>query len=376
MNIYFYAHPHGNVYHDDLVYLAEGFEALGHKLYGNRNLWRGCPESDKFLITHDPAISDIDADLIVVAGQYQYYTDTDNFSITSACIPEALLQPSPRVSKWVLTDQNDGWKTASWQPWARRLDMCLRVKLNSRCDYPSNVRPWVHGFTDRVKRMSAPEKPFSERKRAVLDNFGFSHPYSHDLRDWARSRVYPKLEQYLPVVFEQSLRCTEKDGAWNWMMFQQTQGKHNPDYYGNLCNYQIVSCFCGSRCPSIPRDASKLLVGGKRALIRRKFYSTWDQLSGAVPRLIQWDSWRFWETLICGAVALHYDLEKGGVTLPVMPVPGVHYLACDEQGRVPSEWLDAERLEAIAQQGRLWALEHYCPLASSSRLLDWISKTS
>jgi len=372
LKIYFLAHPHGDVYHDDLIYLGEGLKQLGHDLHGNRNLWKESAESPDYLIPHDPAVRADQADLVIIAGQYHSYTDPRDFLVRSAPIPDDLLLPGPRKTKRVLADENDGWKTVSWLPWARRMDLCLRVKLNKRCEYPDNLRPWVLGFTSRILRMGALDKPFDTRKHAVLDNFGFSHPYAHGVRDWARKNVYPQLPKSLPVEFRMASRCTEKDGKWNWLMYQQTLGKHNPAYYQNLCDYQIVSCFCGDWCPSKPLDASKMMVGGRKARIRRTIYGAWDNLTGAIPRLIQWDSWRFWETLVCGAVALHFDLEKGGVLLPVMPVPGVHYLACDEHGRIPPEWLRPDRLEQIAIQGRAWALEHYAPEVAARRLIDWL----
>ena len=44
------------------------------------------------------------------------------------------------------------------------------------------------------------------------------------------------------------------------------------------------------------------------------------------PRLIQWDSWRFWEGLAAGCLVFNFDLPLYGVRLPVMPEPFVHYV--------------------------------------------------
>jgi len=92
-------------------------------------------------------------------------------------------------------------------------------------------------------------------------------------------------------------------------------------------------------------------------------------------RAIQWDSWRFWEALVCGAVPLTTNLEEVGVTLPVMPEPNVHYMACDRDGRIPPEVFQAERLRSIAENGTAWATENYSPQAAARRLLSWLDLT-
>jgi len=90
------------------------------------------------------------------------------------------------------------------------------------------------------------------------------------------------------------------------------------------------------------------------------------------PRAIQWDSWRFWETLVCGLVPLTTNLGEVGVTLPVMPEPDVHYIACDLRGRVNPDVFEPDRLRCIAENGREWALTNYSPEASADRLMTWL----
>lgn len=371
LNIYCFAHPHGDVYHDDLVYVGEGLEELGHNLYGNRNLWLRTPNASDWLVTHDPAVDYRDCDVVIIAGQYVEYISESTFGVTKAELPSGLFEATRRF-KTVLTDIGDGWRTQAWEPWARSLDIILRTKLNCRSAYPANLKPWVLGVSQRVGIAAGQATPFQERARAVLDNFGFSHPYGHGVRKWARKNVYPGLRGQLAIQFRHAPTVTAADGEWNALMNKQTKGKHNPAYYRDLRSYQVISCFCGDWYPSQPADAAVFSGGGGRVAIRRLLYGALDRLSGAIPRLIQWDSWRFWETLACGAVALHFDLAKGGVSLPVMPEPGVHYLACDEKGRIPDEWLTSAALERIAAQGTAWAKGNYSPLKAAERMLSYI----
>ena len=89
--------------------------------------------------------------------------------------------------------------------------------------------------------------------------------------------------------------------------------------------------------------------------------------------IFRWDSWRFWESLAMGCLAIHLDFEKYGFELPVMPRNWVHYAGIDldnlEQSvaKLQENW---NLLPDIADEGRKWALEHYAPLPTAKRFLE------
>lgn len=371
MDIYCFCHPHGEPYHDDLVYLGEGLEVRGHRLFGNRNYWRKDPENDKWLITHDPSVRPKDCGIVLVAGLFFECPVESEGRLSFAKLPSDVLQPERR-NKVVFIDTNDGWQTPMWRPECRNMDLVLRTKLNRRCTYPENVRPWVLGYSSRVERMASQAPEFARRKRVVLDNFGYSHSWPHTARDWARERVYPRIRAYIPVEERKAPTCTLSEGSWNWMMHQQCARRHNPAYYQDLCNVQIVSCFCGDWFPQWPRDCRPLCGGGRKADLRRRIWWSVHQIMRGSPRLIQWDSWRFWETFVCGAVPLTTNLEEAGVTLPVMPEPDFHYIACDLHGRVNPDVFEPNRLRSIAENGREWALANYNQATAADRLISWL----
>lgn len=373
MDIYCFCHPHGEPYHDDLVYLGEGLETHGHRLYGNRNYWRKEPGSDKWLITYDPSVRPKDCQIVLVAGLFFECPEESQGRLSFADLPGDVLRPD-RLNKVVLIDTNDGWQTQMWRPECRKMDLVFRTKLNRMCTYPENVRPWVLGYGSRVERMASQAPEFVKRKRVVLDNFGYSHPWPHTVRDWARERVYPRLKTYIPVEEKTATTCTPSDGSWNWMMHQQCARRHNPAYYEDLCNVQVVSCFCGDWFPQWPRDCRRLCGGGSKADLRRKIWWSIHRLMRGSPRAIQWDSWRFWETLVCGAVPLTTNLGEAGVTLPHMPEPDVHYISCDLHGHVNPNVFEASRLQCIAENGRKWAVQNYSPKASAKRFLEEVMK--
>jgi hypothetical protein len=155
------------------------------------------------------------------------------------------------------------------------------------------------------------------------------------------------------------------------LMWRQTGHRYSASYYERLKNAEAVACFCGELIPGLPFRAESVSVGGRKAQLRRRFYSLIAGALGIPPRSVQWDSFRFWEALAAGCVAINIDLERYGVTLPVMPTNFEHYVGIDvdrpESALAVLE--DQEKLERIAANGRAWALEHYSPTAVAQRFL-------
>ncbi len=88
--------------------------------------------------------------------------------------------------------------------------------------------------------------------------------------------------------------------------------------------------------------------------------------------VLRWDSWRFWEALAAGCIAIHLDFEKYGFDLPVMPEPWVHYVPLDLanlEHAATELWDRRDEWPAIAAQGRAWAIEHYAPAPTAHRVL-------
>lgn len=89
--------------------------------------------------------------------------------------------------------------------------------------------------------------------------------------------------------------------------------------------------------------------------------------------VLRWDSWRFWEALAAGCVAVHLDFEKYGFDLPVMPEPWVHYVPldlADLKSSAAAVWDRREQWPDIGARGRAWAVEHYAPQPTAKRVLQ------
>ncbi len=91
--------------------------------------------------------------------------------------------------------------------------------------------------------------------------------------------------------------------------------------------------------------------------------------------VLRWDSWRFWEALVSGCIAIHLDFEKYGFDLPVLPEAWIHYAPIDldnieqfveELFDRKSEW------SSISDLGRKWAIENYAPKPAAERVFTTI----
>jgi hypothetical protein len=93
-------------------------------------------------------------------------------------------------------------------------------------------------------------------------------------------------------------------------------------------------------------------------------------------RLLQFDSWRFWESLASGCLTIHAYFDKYCILLPVMPINGTHYFGVDFTNleRTRQRFLDINSHKTIANSGREWVLKNYSPEAVATRLLDLIRK--
>lgn len=89
--------------------------------------------------------------------------------------------------------------------------------------------------------------------------------------------------------------------------------------------------------------------------------------------VLRWDSWRFWEAIAAGCVAVHLNFEDHGFHLPVMPEAWTHYIPLDLldlKGSAEALWARREEWSAIADSERAWAIEHYAPAPAATRVLD------
>ncbi|MBA4138078.1 MAG: hypothetical protein C0518_12245 [Opitutus sp.] len=368
--VYFFCRDNRHAYQDDVVVLAEGLRALGHEVFGNCNYWQRSLDPADYLVRHDAAVAPQDCDIVVVSYGWTRWID-QSFKYHTAPLPAGLFAAGRRYRTAYL-DLEDGYLTGSHAPEYRQFDRVFRAKYNERCFHPTNHVPWVLGLSSRMIDHTADALPWSERNRDVLVNFNASHPFVHPARTLMEKHFTPRVARLFHVNRERDdLKAAPADPLdRHW--WEQTQQRHSRSYYERLKRSQAVAAFCGEMIPPAP-FRPPYLVGGGRAKLSRRFYETLAKFAPRAPRLIQWDSWRFWESLAAGCLVFNFDLPHYGVKIPVMPENFVHYVGVrpetidDALDRLAEEPGLAER---IAAQGRQWALSHYSPAALAARFLQ------
>jgi hypothetical protein len=373
MRVYFFCRNEKGNLQEDVITLAEGFRELGVPYFANCNYWQQSTAPDDFLFRNDPATTPDDCDVVVVSYTWPYWIRMNTFEEIRRPLPEGLFKPG-RKYRTVYMDSHDGHCTVSWEPKFRQFDLILRSKLNRRSWHPGNMRPWVLGFSNRILEASRDAPTFAQRRKRILFNFGASHPYPHGTRELARKRFEPAISRILPIDATKDDLSVEPSDSYDGLMWRQTGSRFSRSYYERLKHSQAVACFCGEMIPPMPfRKPEHYLVGGNKAKLRRMIYDILAVFDPRPPRSVQWDSFRFWETLAAGAVAFNVDLEHYGVKLPVMPENWKHYIGVDFD-RVDETLeriqADPDCLERIAAAGHTWAMQHYSPKAMASRFIE------
>jgi hypothetical protein len=365
MRFYFFVHPLApaaqSAYEHGIIALAEGLAECGVKFYGNINYWEGEQGSKKYLINHDANIKYFDCDVVIFSSEIYNHQRLD-------LLPKDLFD-AKRKYKLIFIDSSDiilekkNYVTPGNYPELRKVDIVLKSHFCSKYSYPDNFVPWQFGLTNRIIE-SVSSKPFADRNHSVLVNYRSKH----QLRDLAEKKfmqtvysLYEKddLSEDLNVN-HQSLREQHY-----WML---TGRRHYQSYYERLGNTKICAVFGGflqtkfSERPTLPH---KLI---------RKFDSHVSFLK--YDRLLQFDSWRFWESLASGCLTVHADLYKYEVVLPEMPINGIHYFGVDFSNLNFSKnnFMQTDLHESIASNGRNWVLKNYSPKAVAMRLLGIISR--
>ncbi len=322
---------------------------LGIQYYASCNYWLNSTDAEDYLLRENKDVEPDDCDVVVVESSY----------IAVKGLPGTISSKKRRFIA-VLIDNADGVRTLSHSKISRKFDIVLRTHYNVNDVYASdNVKPWAFGLSNRILRELETVSEWSERNKKILVSYGCMHP----LRRRVVREVVPLLQAYFEVDDSVDEKSTEDE--YHELMWRQTGRRHYLSYYHRLRNIAACAAF-GGLTPPVWEVEPGLI---KRLWRRRK--------EGYKKRvLLQWDSWRFWESLAAGAVTFHVDFEKYGLQLPVMPENGKHYIGVDMDNIDKSLAIvsDENRMKEISVAGREWAIENYPPVATAKRLLDFISQ--
>lgn len=353
-------------FQDLIVNIATGMQQLGIEYYASNNYWQLAPDSDceasrrhRYLLEVNPDVSHHDCDVVVIERQW--------FE-KNGCLPKDLFAPN-RQYKTVYLDCEDGVggiRSASWRPEFRQFDLILRTHYTHHTKHPDNVRPWAFGLSTRVLQELAEPIPHTQKQPSLLVNFRHKK-FSHSLRRYVEKKVVPQLERHFSLDTSVDTPPTADD-PYHYLRWVQTGKRHYPSYYNRLRHSAACACFGGFfLAPGLMDRYHKTAYYSAKLIC---------ELGIKTERIGQWDSWRFWESMVAGCITLHVDFEKYGFVLPVMPENWKHYIGIDLDNVDSAIARITEQPELMAQisaEGRAWAIEHYAPKPTALRFLEIVS---
>ncbi len=330
--IYFY------FYFQDLYHLsvciAEGLEELGVPIYSNRDYYKRIDGPADFLFKRSDSMPE-DAAVCVV--------ELTKIPEESSEMLEKLekLRNARDVNLVCISHADSHMKIAVPN------DIPLFITHeNYFYQLPGNRIPWAFGISKQMLQKASESKTGDSRKKIILRNFRPS--YNQTVRLAADLAFVNRLETHFAID-----RKLDEDS-----------GRFEASHFKKLNSY--LGC---------------LAYGGHfvEDLTINKYLSAHVKKQGRFlrePLIIRWDSWRFWEALICGCLTFHLDFDVYGFKLPVRPENWKHYIGLNFETpeRDMEKLLDNfDKLPDIAKAGQEWALEHYSPVAAALRFIEKIN---
>ena len=310
------------------------------------------------LFNHVPEVQPYDCDVIIFCQDWFIHGNP---------FPTEIFRSSKKFIT-VLMDSSDGGHIISLKPEFRQFNYIFRTHACRFHTYPSNFIPWAFGLSNRILKETSEISQYTLRKKTIMVNYR-TIGVQHSLRKCINREFLPKINQILPIDnFRNSINDYPLD-HYDYLQWFQTGRRHHPTYYQHLKEVAACACFGGFFVNPWMKNQSSLVSRAFKNLIGKSSLKT--------NRIIQWDSWRLWESLSSGCVAFHVDFDRYGFQLPVMPENWVHYIGVDlfNISETIERLADEPNiLEKVSNSGRSWSLQYYNPVATAKRFLKTISR--
>lgn len=355
-SVYFFCSPtgpaHNTPYYHNFVALAEGLKDLGIGIYSNCDYWY---DGQDYLFKKSSE-SHNECDVVIIDSQFydmglEYLLPDDLFS-------------KRKGYRLVLNDASDGFITPGFRKELVGVDIVLKSHYNKKYNYPSSFKPWQFGLSNRIIDQCIP-LDYSDRKEEFLNNYRVSHP----LRTKAETKIAPFFRSVLREnTIVDSFSDISKLSTKDLLYWQQTGRRHYPAFYQRLS--ESYACFCFGGNPQ------KFFYTQSNFLYKCMYKVDWRLPIFDYSSVYQYDSWRFWESLVAGCCAIHIDFEKYGIVLPVQPENKKHYIGYDLRkiGRI-NKFIESGNniFKEVGMGGREWVLKHYSPLKTAERFIGIVS---
>ena len=362
MKAFFFLHPAGPpekaAYQHNMVALAEGLKELGWDVKGNVNYWKQSIGNNNDYLIRASNFNNLDEfDLVLVSSTLWAYNGRDILT------KEIFNLPAKRRFKVVFEDSTDGFNNPSYLDVFRSFDLILKSHFSVKRSNPKNFIPWQFSLTNRLIDYAQPQT-FESRKLKILSNYRVNL----QLRLLAEEKAMPLLYACYPKDSTIDGFDSSNGNPIDTLFWEQSGRRHYPAYYIRLGSTLVSNAVGGWVEKSITRKQ------GIAAKFERRL-DRYGLVKYPYDRVFQFDSWRFWESLLAGCATIHIDFEKYGAVLPVKPKNGVHYFGIDldEPAKNLELIKDPKKAYEIGQNGRTWALENYSPKATATRLLNLLN---
>ena len=347
-------------YHHLAICLAEGLKELGVKFYANINYWRTDANTEQFLFNHDANVTPDDCSIVVVSLAW---------FLRGKPFPQHLFH-SQRQYYTVYLDREDGCKTYALQPEFRQFDLILKTHYCEQHWYPANVKPWAFGLSQRIINELKTVANFSDRNQKLLVNFRNKRS-THTVRKKIYRDFLPAIAPVLPVEEATEALNIPPADSLEYLWWYQTGKRHYHSYYQRLQSTAACAGFGGYFVTAFPRNK-----GNYFSYLQKRILG--DYLGLSLSQIIQWDSWRLWESMAAGCATFHVDFKQYGMVAPVMPQNWQHYIGINLNNieetveRIKNQ---PDILEKVAIAGREWVLKNYSPLPTAQRFLAMVNNS-
>ncbi|WP_413165276.1 hypothetical protein ACL6C3_03180 [Capilliphycus salinus ALCB114379] len=363
--IFFYclspASPEQAAYQHSIICLAEGLQQLGIPFYGNINYWKTSVIEDSYLVCHHPEIRADDCQVAVISGRWFDYGHP---------FPENFFHPKRKYIT-IYLDDSDGLRTPSFRDEFRKFDYIFKCHYNRKIKYPNNFYPWAFGLSNRIIEATKDQPDFQERNQTLLYNFRVEH----SLRDTVKTLLLKNdINKILPL--DETIDSANPGSfcAEDYLQWSQSGRRHYRSYYQRLKSSVACAAFGGVFVPAFPQNPKHLMSRILNHILDGKMIS---KIDSRLRIIVQWDSWRFWESLGAGCATFHVDFDGNNFVLPVMPINWKHYIGIDLKNvkeTIQRLIEDTQILAEVSTAGRRWAIEHYSPVPTATRFLKVIGK--
>jgi hypothetical protein len=279
-----YERPEKAAYQHQAICIAEGLRHFGFKIFSNVDYWN--PDGE-FLFRHNPDVRPVDCDAIVIG---------DAWFDAGRPMPD-IFMGLKRQFRTVYLDSQDGSRLFSHNPLWNAFDFVLRTHFVDDASNGKNFHPWAFGLSQRM--IDATSAISGVRRHGILLNYRHTR-YPHSVRMVVSRTVVPKLAENFAIDDTTNAGSLAPSLA-ELSLWEQTGRRHSIEYFNRLLSARACLAFGGYFVFGLPRRTDSALSRLGKAMIRRTGIAT--------HRIVQWDSWRFWEAMVAGAAAFHVDLD-------------------------------------------------------------------